>query len=153
MGTLISNVIMSEVLDVLNRFDEEDIKKIPKKLIECLKENSDKNYINNIDYTKPIKELKLHDETIYILDMICFNYWCENDLQKKEFLYQLNKNEQRYQEELREKYNPDNLFKNLNNSSEKIQDNISTETAMVEYKEKNFIQRLFDKIKNLFRKN
>lgn len=153
MGTLISNVIMSEVLDVLNRFDEEDIKKIPKKLIEYLKENSDKNYINNIDYTKPIKELKLHDETIYILDMICFNYWCENDLQKKEFLYQLNKNEQRYQEELREKYNPDNLFKNQNNSSEKIQDNISTETAMVEYKEKNFIQRLFDKIKNLFRKN
>ena len=34
------------------------------------------------------------------------------------------------------------------------EDNISTETAMVEYKEKNFLQKLFDKIKNLFgRKN
>lgn len=153
MDTQISNVIMSEVLDVLNKFNDEDIKKIPKKFIEYLKENSDKNYINNIDYKKPIRELKLHDETIYILDMICINYWCENDLQKKEFLCQLNKNEQKYQEKLREKYNPDNLFKNQNNSSEKIQDNISTKTAMVEYKEKNFIQRLLDKIKKLFRKN
>lgn len=149
METLISNVIMSEVLDVLNKFDEEDIKKIPKKFIEYLKENSDKNYINHIDYTKPIKELNLHDETMYILDMICLNYWCENELQKKEFLYQLNKNEQKYQEELREKYNPDNLFKNK--STEKMQQDILTETAMVEYKEENFIQKLFDKIKRFFK--
>ena len=149
METLISNVIMSEVLDVLNKFDEEDIKKIPKKFIEYLKENSDKNYINHIDYTKPIKELNLHDETMYILDMICLNYWCENELQKKEFLCQLNKNEQKYQEELREKYNPDNLFKNK--STEKMQQDILTETAMVEYKEENFIQKLFDKIKRFFK--
>ena len=53
----------------------------------------------------------------------------------------------------REKYNPDNIFKNKKNYSENIEDNISTETAIVEYKEKNFIQKLFDKIKNLFRRN
>ena len=58
-----------------------------------------------------------------------------------------------FEQELREKYNPDNIFKNKNNSTERIQDNISTETAIVEYKEKNFIQKLFDKIKHLFRRN
>ena len=58
-----------------------------------------------------------------------------------------------FEQELREKYNQDNIFKNKNNSTERIQDSISTETAIVEYKEKNFIQKLFDKIKHLFRRN
>ena len=53
----------------------------------------------------------------------------------------------------REKYNTDNIFKNKKNYSENIENNISTETAIVEYKEKNFIQKLFDKIKHLLGRN
>ena len=52
----------------------------------------------------------------------------------------------------REKYNPDNIFKTRRIIQKNIEDNISTETAIVEYKEKNFIQKLFDKIKHLFRR-
>ena len=57
-----------------------------------------------------------------------------------------------FEKELREKYNPDNIFKNKKNYSENIEDNISTETAIVKYNEKNFIQKLFDKIKHLFKR-
>ena len=55
-----------------------------------------------------------------------------------------------FEQELRKKYNPDNLFKNRKNSLENITDDIAIETTIVEYKEKNFIQKLFDKIKHLF---
>ena len=53
----------------------------------------------------------------------------------------------------REKYNPDNIFKNKKSYLTSIENNISTETAMIEYKEKSLIQKLFDKIKNLFKRN
>jgi len=61
----------------------------------------------------------------------------------------LNANEKKYQEELRERYNPDNIFKN-----KKEENIIKEEThALVEYKEKTIIQRIFDKIKNMFKRN
>lgn len=41
------------------------------------------------------------------------------------------------------KYNPENIFKN----KKKIQENLIAENAITVYKEKNFIQKIFDKIK------
>ena len=58
-----------------------------------------------------------------------------------------------FEKELREKYDPDNLFKNRKNNSQTIEENISEVSAIIEYKEKNFIQKLFDKIKHLFRRS
>ena len=53
--------------------------------------------------------------------------------------------------EIREKYNPDNIFKNKN--KEKEVEQIAEEiTAIVEYKKENFIQKLLNKIKRLFTK-
>ena len=59
---------------------------------------------------------------------------------------------QEYEKELREKYNPDDIFKNKKNNQIKIEETQTKETAIVEYKEKNFLQKIFDKIKHLFRK-
>ena len=73
--------------------------------------------------------------------------------ERKEYIQKSQLFANQIEELKREKYNPDNIFKNKKNYSENIEDNISTETAIVEYKEKNFIQKLFDKIKNLFRRN
>lgn len=44
--------------------------------------------------------------------MICLNYWCITDEQKEKFKSHLTENEMKFQEEMRRKYNPDNLFKN-----------------------------------------
>ncbi len=46
-------------------------------------------------------------------------------------------------------YDTENLFKNKNITQEKLE-SASKDTSLVEVKEKNFLQRLFDKIKSLF---
>ena len=102
---------MAETLHYLKGISQNDIEKIPNKFIQFLKENALQNYECNFDYTKPLKDLKLMDETRGLISMICLNYWCENEEQKHNFINHLNKNEMRYQEELREKYNVDEIFK------------------------------------------
>lgn len=137
---------MAEVLEYLKGIRQEDIDKIPKKLITFLKENSSDSYECKFDYNKPMREQELLNETKGIISMICLNYWCETTEQKENFIKKLNENEIKYQEQLRKKYNPDSLFKKkeLDKSEEQT---IST-LAIVEYKK----DKLFTKIINIIKK-
>ena len=107
---------MAEVLYYLKGIKQKDIDKIPEKFIEYLNENASKEYKCNFDYNKPLKDLNLLDETRGIIGMICYNYWCITEIQKKQYLEKLNENEKIYQEMIRKKYNPDNIFKNRKNN-------------------------------------
>ena len=139
---------MAEVIYYLKGIRQEDINKIPKKLLQYLNKNASKEYKCDFDYNKPLKELDLLDETRGIIGMICYNYWCVDEFQKKQYIDKLNKNELQYQEILHEKYNPDNLFKN---KDEKIIEENVTTTEMIEYKE-NLFKKLIVKIKRFFHK-
>ena len=78
-----------------------------------------------------------------IIALLNLQYWCEDENEKQRLKAIYAENERKYQEELREKYNPDNLFKNKQKAvEEKIE-----ETAIVEYKEPVF-KRLINKILN-----
>ena len=55
--------------------------------------------------------------------------------------------------EKQRKYNPDNLFKNRKQELTTESQPFTNDVAMVEYKEKNFLKKIFDKIKHLFKKN
>ena len=108
---------MAEVIYYLKGIKQEDIDKIPKKLMQYLNENASKEYKCDFDYNKPLKDLKLLDETRGIIGMICYNYWCITEIQKRQYLKRLSENEQKYQRVLYEKYNPDNIFKNKKTES------------------------------------
>lgn len=108
---------MAEVIYYLKGIKQEDIDKIPKKLMQYLNENASKEYKCDFDYNKPLKDLKLLDETRGIIGMICYNYWCITKIQKSQYLKRLSENEQKYQRVLYEKYNPDNIFKNKKTES------------------------------------
>ena len=69
------------------------------------------------------------------------NYFQDIDNQKKFY-----ENDQKYQEELRQKYNPDNIFSKKNKNIIEIEDN---KTQLIEYKETIF-RRILNKIKALF---
>lgn len=131
---------MAELLHYLKGIRQEDINKIPTKLMNFIKENASKNYECSFDYNKPLKELDLLDETRGLIGMICYNYWCETAEQKSEYLNKLNENEKHYQQMLREKYNPDNLFKNKKQENEEVQ-----ETQMIVQEEK-WYKKIFDKL-------
>ena len=132
---------MAEVIYYLKGIRQEDIDKIPKRFLQFLNENASKEYECNFDYTKPLKELELLDETRGIIGMICYNYWCVTKQQKEQYHEKLNQNEQKIQEKLREKYNADNIFiQEHNNDSINEINNNSKETALVKYKENFFIK-------------
>ena len=90
----------------------------------------------------------------FIFLFIFFICSCSNTINNREAsvsIYNsvMNKN---YQEALQITFNPDNIFKNRQNISSDFNNTDTEFTAMIEFKEKNFLQKIFDKIKNLFNK-
>ncbi len=141
---------MAEVLEYLKGIRKEDVNKIPKNFLNYLEQNASKDYKCNFDYTKSLKELPLLDESKAIISVICFNYWCETNEQKEKFKNNLIKNEAKYQEILREKYNTDNLFKK-EEPKNIVKEEPPKETSIVEYKE-NWFKKFINKIKKIFHK-
>ena len=135
-----------EVLGILDLLDEEQKNRIPKKLKEFFENNKNQDYQVNIDSNIPLEEQNLLQETVDILAMLKLNYWCTNEKEKEGLLNLLNENEKKYQEELRKKYNPNNLFKDKE-SKRVIYTN--EELSIVKYKESIF-KRIKDWLKTNF---
>ena len=134
-----------EVLGIHDLLDEEQKNRIPKKLKEFLEDNKNQDYQVNIDSSIPLEEQNLLQETVDILAMLKLNYWCTNEKEKEGLLNLLNENEKKYQEELRKKYNPNNLFKDKE-SKRVIYTN--EELSIVKYKESIF-KRIKDWLKRI----
>ena len=142
-------IAITETLHYLKGISNDDINKIPNKFMTFLKNNVSKNYECSFDYTKPLKEFSLKDETIGLIAIICLNYWCETEEQKNSFKKHLYENEIKYQENLRKQYNIDNIFK----KEEKI---IKTEEIVanklpVQIKKENIFMKVLKYIMNLFK--
>lgn len=137
---------ISEVLDILEHTKKEDVDKISPKFIEFLNNNKYDNYKPSLDHTKRIKEMNLRDTTIGILSIINIKFWCTPN-QKKLFNDKLKQNEKIYQEKLREKYNPDNIF---NKKQENIIEQESNQLHLTKYKE-SFFRKFINKIKSFFK--
>ena len=141
----------AEVDKILSFMEVKYVEKVPKKMREMYKNEKLQGYEPNIDKNIPLAEQQLERKTLAILAMLNLNYWCENQEEKQELLRAYSDNDKKREEELREKYNPDNIFKNKNKEQDAEQETDKI-TSVVEYKEKNFIKKLLDKIKRLFRR-
>lgn len=138
--------IYSEVYQVLNLLGNEYVNKLPKSLLNMLEEKRNINYVPKYTDDQPLNKQNIQKETLSIIALLHLNYWCENEEEKKQLRQMFKSNEDRYQRELREKYNPDNLFKN------NIQEStINNEVSLVEYKESIF-RKLINKIKSFWYK-
>lgn len=145
-------IAMAETLHYLKGISQDDINKIPDNFITFLKNNALQNYECKFDYTRPLKELNLKNETRGLIAMICLNYWCETEDQKNSFIEHLNKNEKKYQEELREEYNIDDIFKKKEfiPKVEKTTENIDKNKLPVQAKRENIFKRVFTRIMKIF---
>jgi len=117
----------AELLEVLELMDQEYVKKVPKKLMNIFKTYADGEYEKHIDVGVPLEEQELHEKTTALLAMLLLNYWCENEEEKQSLLEVYKENERKYQEELKEKYNPENIFNN-NVREESVGDPVSKVT-------------------------
>lgn len=139
----------SEVDEFLSLLSENLRNEIPRKLRDFFKEEKDNSYVKNIDKNIPIKEQNLKEETLAIIAMLNLQYWCKDEEEKNRLQRIYNENERKYQEQLREQYNPDNLFKNRTTDTIQETETINENVAMVEYKESVF-KRFINKIKKFF---
>ena len=125
------------------------IQYLKKYLINFWQRNKSTTYKPNLDHSKTINEMKLKEKTKDIITMIYLNYLC-NENEKESIMDTLRKNEENYQLMLRNKYNPDSIFK-----KQTQQETIKTEesiknVAIVEYKESIF-SKIIKVIKRFFK--
>ena len=101
----------TEILEILKILGNSYTYKIPSKLIEYFEKNSSKDYkfniVSNVDISEQIK----NPITINLIGMLKYNYWCDDEEEKKQLMNKFIKNDERKETELREKYNPDVIFK------------------------------------------
>ena len=132
---------------------KELLNKIPTKFYEMIAEERDTNYYTNIQ--EPLEKQKLKNETIIILGLIYRDFLCSPDekkrLQEKD-AKELQEVEKALEEEIREKYNPSDIFKNGNKTVSKTTQTFE-EKRMTVVQEEKWYQKLFNLIKNLFNGN
>lgn len=135
----------AEILEIINHIGEDYKKKIPAKLLNFFEENKDMDY--KYQSTKTINNGVFLDETIALLSMLESKYWATPE--EKVILEKVLKdNEIEYQNQLKEKYNQDFLFKKkkqVKNNEEAM----TQEVEMIEYKE-SILKRFINKIKEIF---
>lgn len=137
--------IYSEVLGVLLALGDDYYGRIPSNVTDFLKENCDHEYLPDYDRDTRIEDLDISDEARMFLIFLKMKYWCKDEAEKNELKKVLKDNETKFNSEMREKYNPDNIFK-----EEKETNN--TNDKLIKEEKQNWFKKFLSKIKNLFKK-
>lgn len=137
---------LSETYCLLKHFPKAYIEKIPPKILELINHFSDSKYYIDIDTEKTLDEQNISEETKNMLIVFKYNYWSTEG--EKQMIYdKLDENEMKYQQELREKYNYENIFKNKSTQVNVAEKNVT----MIEYKEPIF-KSILNRIKSIFKR-
>lgn len=142
----------AEVLLILSYMEQKYADMIPKKLLELFNEEKDQNYQPDINPKISLAEQNLQRKTLALLAMLNLNYWCKDENEKKELLKMYAENDKKIEAEMRERYNPDNLFK----TRKKVEQNDEAKeesTEIIEYKEQNIFKKILNKIMKFFKTN
>ena len=143
----------SEVYSILNLLGNNYIAKLPKSLFKMIEEEKSSTYNPQYSEDKSLNEQNIKRESLAMIALFHLNYWCNSNEEKEQLKQLFKNNEEKHQAEIRKKYNPDNLFKNRRQEISTESQPFINDVAIVKYKEKNFLQKIFDKIKYLFKKN
>lgn len=136
--------IYSEVYAILNMLGKEYINKLPNDIYNIIKEEKSTEYNPIYATTVALDKQDVKKETISIIAFLHLNYWC-NEEEKIKLRELFDENEDKYQEE-QEVEQEDEEIQDDNNEIEIGKEFLS----MIVYKEENFAQRIFNKIRKLF---
>ncbi len=149
-----------EIVEILKYVPEESVNKIPKEMRDMFEAEQLKTYNFQIDTEKPFEEQELLEETKAILANIFRDYWA-TDYQKARIIEKENQDREEWERQKREKYNPNDIFKNRNTTtkdndiSQDIQEQLNEEynkNLPMEVQKQNIFQRLLKFIKKLIHK-
>lgn len=138
---------ISETLDVLKHLPNSIISKIPDKFLNYLKENSDKEYKTNINYSNENWIDTLSEDTIQMLSIIYRDYIVDSETREK-----LIEEENAIIKKEKEKYDIDKIFK----KKEKVDNQVNSENegnqSLVIYEELPWYKKFFEKIMKFIKK-
>lgn len=134
---------LTELNYIINNMSEGLYKKIPKEMIQYIKENMDNEYILNIDITKKVSEQEFLPQTKAWLSLIMSEYLVD-DFNKEKW----RKFDGKYEECLNEKnkFDSDIFF-----SKNKHEQENETKVQMVEYKT-SIIRKILKKFLKIFKR-
>lgn len=144
----------TEVNEIIKLMPIELVNKIPSKFREMIVEEKDKIYIPDIK--EPLEKCKLKNETIIILGLIYRDFLCSAEERKKlqeKDAKELQEVQKNIEDEVRQKYNPDDLFKKRNQNNTEETHNLEEKTSMVVVQEQKWYQKIFNIIKGIFKRN
>ena len=141
-----------EIIEILKYIPEESVNKIPTEMIEMFKTNQLVTYDFKIDTEKTFEEQELLEETKAILANIFRDYWA-TDYQKAKIIEKENQDREELERQKREKYNPDEIFKNKQqniNVQKNLNENYNSKLP-IEVQKQNIFQKLLGFIKKLLK--
>lgn len=137
----------SEVLEILQHISQEDYDKIPKEKLTLFEANANKDYNFTYDIDKTLDEQSVSNKAKTIIAILFRDYWATDSQREK--IKAKEKYDRQNNEEIKEKYNPDNLFKNNNIEKENI---LNDNNKMILYKEP-LIKKILNKFLNWIKTN
>lgn len=138
-----------EVYEILKKVPEEDFNKIPKEVLIMLQTKMDKKYKYKISKDMDFENQQMLRETKILLAIIYRDFWAteyERDRINKKINYDVQKSE----ENKKEKYNPNEMFKNTIKEQVRVQENANLPSVI---EKRNFFTKLVDYIKDKFFNN
>lgn len=150
--------VYAEVDYILSKMPKLYIEKVPIKLREKFRNRKDYNYEVFINKNKHLKEQNLKKETLLIISILKYNYWCKDEEEKKKIEKIFNDNEIRYHEKLKEDYNYEDIFKRKYEQAN-INEPEENEKSLIKYKSTwymkllDFIRKKSVEIKSIFRRS
>jgi hypothetical protein len=139
---------LTELDKVLSYMDEDNIKKVPNKILDFIKRNMDKNYSPNIDRNIPVYKQPLKKDTRVLLSLLYRHFWCSSE--KKERLLAEDKEElDKYFSEIQRR----STFNASTTDSNSINEAVTEECKEIVTVEKmNFFKRILDRIIKFFKR-
>lgn len=138
---------LKEVYIILENSEEKVKQKIPENFKKFIIKNMDKEYNANINFNYATWEDTIMEETQQILAIIYRDYLVTKE-EREKLLKEESEEEKKIEQELREKYNPDNIFKK-NKEKDNSNDN---NTSMIKIEEIKWYKKIISKILSIFKK-
>ena len=135
-----------EVMEILNFVPKESVEKIPRTMIDTFEAKMDKDYDFKVDINKSFEEQNLLEETKAIFANIFRDYWA-TPYQKERIKAKEKQDRENQEEEKRQVYNPNDIFKTRKSKVENYSENLP-----IEVKE-SFYRKIINFFKNLFHLN
>jgi len=136
----------TEIIEILKYFSQEDLRKIPKQIIENYFENMNKTYKFSYNPNLKLEEQNISKLTLILFANLYIDYLSTEN--EKEFIERRDKEELRLLEEQKqEKYKIENIFENRKKQILPDNENIS----LVSIENKSMIKKIIERIKTMLK--